>query len=109
MDVPLQRSGAIGRTVIALGLCLCGASQAGMQVQPPPAEPAPKVAPAPAPATPTPTAPKPRIAAGPVPSTAQRQNEKAAWSPCLRLINAAALGAEIDTERRQALLAHCAS
>lgn len=104
MDVPLQRSGAIGRAVIALGLGLCGAAQAGMQVQPQPAEPAPKVAPAPAPA-----APRPRIGAGPLPSPAQRPDEKTAWSPCLRLINAAALGAEIDTERRQALFAHCAS
>ncbi len=104
MDVPLQRSGAIGRAVIALGLGLCGASQAGMQLQPPPAaEPAPMAAPAPAPA-----APKPRTAASPTPSPAQRPDERTTWSPCIRLSNAAALGAAIDAERRQALLEQCA-
>lgn len=104
MDVPLPRSGAIGRAVIALWLGLCGAVQAGMQLQPPPAaEPAPTTAPAPAAA-----APRPRPIGSPAPAPTQRPGEKTAWTPCIRLTNAAALGAAIDAERRQALLEQCA-
>lgn len=106
MDIPLQRSSAIGRAVIALWLGLCGAVQAGMQLQPvPAAEPAPMAAPALAPAA---AAPQPRPSASPAPAPTQRPGEKTAWTPCIRLINAAALGAAIDAERRQALLEQCA-
>ena len=102
MKVSLHQTGCVGRAVIALGLGLCGSTQAGMQLQSQPAEPAPKAAPAPASAT-----SKPRTATGPAPSPTTRPDERVAWSPCLRLVNAAALGASIDAERRQALLEHC--
>ncbi len=105
MRISLHRTGVIGRIVIALSLCLCGATQAGMQVQAqPPAESSPKAAPASAP-----VAPKPRSAAGPAPAATSRPDEKTALSPCIRLTNAVVLGAAIDAERRQALLEQCAS
>lgn len=102
MKVSLHRTGCIGRAVIALGLGLCGATQAGMQVQAQPTEPSPKAAPASAAAV-----PKSRSAAGLAPAPTNGPDERIAWSPCIRLINAAALGATIDAERHQALLEQC--
>ena len=104
MKRSLHRTGVIGRAVIALSLGCCCASQAGMQVQPMPSEPSPKAAPAAASA-----APNPRLTAIPPPATKSRPPESIAWSPCIRLINAAALGAASQIGWRQALAEQCTS
>ncbi len=100
MDSPLLSRGAAARAAVALTLGMGGTVRAGMELQPPAAAP-PVTAPAPAPAS---ASPRPR--AGPAP--VQRQDERSAWTPCIRLINAAALGAEIDSGRRRLLLEQCA-
>lgn len=101
MNVSLQQTGGFGRVFMLLCLGLCGAAQAGMQVQAEPlAEPKPKEAPA---------ASKPRATAVPAQAATSRPDEKIAWSPCIRLINAAAMGAISEIEWRQTLLEHCAS
>ncbi len=111
MKVPLQRPGVILCALIALSPPL--AVQAGMQLKPdavPTLAPAP-VTPAPAaPAavTPMPEAPKARQAAKPASPAAPRRGDKTAWTPCIRLVNAAALGAAITDEQRQALIERCA-
>lgn len=99
MRFPLQGLG--GGLSAAVALCLCSPAQAGMQLQTPAAESANLEAAAPA-------ATRPRAAASQAPVPAPRQDEKAAWSPCIRLINAAALGADVDAQRLQALRERCA-
>ncbi len=110
MKFPTQGPGAWVRAAAALGLCLGEVAQAGMKLQPPEAEPAagpvPAMAPAPA-LAPVPAAPKARAASSPTPVPATRQDEKTAWSPCIRLINAAAFGSNVDAELQQALREHC--
>jgi hypothetical protein len=108
MRLPYQGLGAAVRAMAVLALC--GSAQAGMQLESVAVEPESETAPVHAAAAPAPTlaAPRPRLTASPVPAPAQRRDEKAAWTPCIRLINAAAMGAVIDADRHQALLEHCA-
>lgn len=109
MKLPYQ--GLVAAVGVMALLALCGPAQAGMQLESAAVESEPETAPvhAAAAAAPTLAAPRPRLTASPVPAPAQRRDEKAGWTPCIRLINAAAMGAVIDADRHQALLEHCGS
>jgi hypothetical protein len=105
MELSYRRPGVIIMTIIGA----FGPARAGMQLETTPAAaiPVPAAPPASKPSqTPGQATPRPRATA--VPATA-RQEEKAAWPACIRLLNAASLVGELDADRRQALLEQCAS
>lgn len=95
MKVSIQRPGIVLFAVIALGPPL--AAQAGMQLKPEPA----LAPPAAAVAVETLQVAKP----GPLP----RRGDRTAWTPCIRLLNAVALGAAVNGDQRQAIIGQCAN
>lgn len=101
MKISIQRQGVILCALIALGPPL--AAQAGMQLKPDAPVPAPPAALAPPAAA---VAPGTLQAAKP---GSPRRGDRTAWTPCIRLINAVALGAAIDDEQRQAISGKCAN
>lgn len=101
MELSLRRPGVLA----LMGMVSCGLAQAGMELKAVPA--ATVTAPVPMPAgKPSPAVPRSR---SPSTTAAPRQEDKAAWPTCIRQLNAAALGAELDADRRQALLEQCGS